>query len=68
MDIHFGQFVELNSLQAEVDTKLPFKGGNTYINVGLRAAEKEFHSNADTNLPKVSRLIDNTNEFAQCSS
>ena len=53
VDIRFGQLTELRHFQVELDTVMPFIGGHSYIEKGLRAAEEEFDSNADQNLPKV---------------
>ena len=56
VDIHFGQYDELFSFQAEVDTKLPFMGGNTFIDLALHSAAEEFKANAIPDLPKVSLI------------
>ena len=55
VDIHFGQYDSLYAFQAEVDTAMPFMGGHTYIDKALRAAQKEFKTNANPRLPKVGR-------------
>ena len=52
-DIQFGQFKDLSSFHAEIDTQLAYIGGRTYIHRGLRTAKQEFDANADKNSTKV---------------
>ena len=57
LDIHFGQYTELNPFQVDLNTKMPYIGGHRNTYKALRAADKEFRRSADPRLPRVNQVV-----------